>query len=159
MLRDAKPESFQEVYQLLKQQDVDNRLSLVNDRTMELRIDEKYKITASDNLRETYMQIVLNDKQLTHWHPDYEETYQDFLDYMEGKCIPPTEEEIKKMSKYYLLEFLAFIFLPLFVILLLNYVILDTSDWSGFARLVLVIVSWLLSWSVIIVWDQKNNNK
>lgn len=65
--------SMKEVYRSLKKHDHENKLSLINENVIVLKVNDNSSITALDN----YVRIVQNDKEITHFHPDdFKEIYK-----------------------------------------------------------------------------------
>lgn len=121
--------SVEELYERLKEHDFEKRLTLNSDKNkIDFQVNDEYHITVYDNQRETYFEILLGKTQYTHYHPDYEEAYQDLLDYMEGRQVLPTEEQRKQQRRQLKVSaFLAFSWwIVLFGGMFAVYKILDT---------------------------------
>lgn len=77
----GKPIStYDELYQALLVLDNDHRIQIYDEFFL-IRLDDQYDITVYNNGRdEVYLEYNQKGKQLTHYHPDYQEAYEDLAD-------------------------------------------------------------------------------
>ncbi|MDL2300282.1 hypothetical protein LJC01_01410 [Clostridiaceae bacterium OttesenSCG-928-D20] len=98
--KQGKIENLETLYRALKVHDSDGKLSL-SDNSICFKMDESYEIRILDNRFETYIEILKHGKQQTHWHLDFEDTYEEMASIMQrpGECIAEIEEAIRKSKR------------------------------------------------------------
>jgi len=131
-------ESIEDVYHLLKVFDTENKLTLFGGK-IELSVNNNDKIIAF----EEYVSIVLKGKEITHFHPDYDEMHQYLLDIMEKRERLPTKKEIyRKQTKSALIIILSSMLAVIFCEM--------TGLRSLFLRILIIIIFVILAF--LLIW-------
>lgn len=87
--------TYEELYRELFSRDKEHRMYKKDNTCFCIRLDEEYDITVFDNGRgEVYLEYNEKGKQLTHYHPDYQEAYEDLID-----VIQNTEIELERLKR------------------------------------------------------------
>ncbi len=80
-----KISSYEELYNELTTLDKDNRMYQVYDEYFCIRLEEGYDIAVYNNMPgEVYVAYMAEGEQLTHYHPDYQEAYEDLKEVLEN---------------------------------------------------------------------------
>lgn len=93
--------TYDELYQALLVLDKDNRIH-VYDEVFRIELDDQYDITVYNNGRdEVYLEYNQKGKQLTHYHPDYREAYEDLADAVRNpqKILEQLKSDIEASRK------------------------------------------------------------
>ena len=87
--------TYEELYCALLSLDNEQRMYRKDDKCFCIRLDEEYDITVYDSRDgEVYLEYNAKGKQLTHYHPDYQEAYEDLADVLWN-----TEKELERLKK------------------------------------------------------------
>lgn len=94
-------ETFEELYQMLREHDSENRIARPREDTIIVKLTEEYHFNVYDNTWEVYLELASKDGQYYHFHPDYREAYDYILDALEqpDTVAEENEEEIKKAKE------------------------------------------------------------
>lgn len=77
--------TYEELYHELFCLDIEHRMQRKDNTCFGIRLDEEYDITVYDNrCGEVYLEYNVNGKQITHYHPDYQEAYEDLADVLQN---------------------------------------------------------------------------
>lgn len=88
--------TFEELYCALLLLDNEHRIQKKDDTYFNINLDEEFDITIYDNgPGEVYLEYNAKGRQLTHYHPDYREAYEDLSDVIRN---PKKELERLKMD-------------------------------------------------------------
>ena len=80
-----KISSYEELYNELTTLDKDNRMYQMYDEYFCIRLEEGYDIAVYNNMPgEVYVAYMAEGEQLTHYHPDYQEAYEDLKEVLEN---------------------------------------------------------------------------
>lgn len=75
---DTTISTYEQLYCALLSLDNEHRMYKMDDEIFRIKLDEEYDITIYDNWDgEVYLEYNAKGKQLTHYHPDYQEAYED----------------------------------------------------------------------------------
>lgn len=111
--------TYGELYQTLLSSDDKNIMYQLEDNIFHIRLDELYDITVYNSRDgEVYLEYNLKGKQLTHYHPDYQEAYEDLKNVLsepekELECLKKDAESSRKLTNICTLVMLAAIVLSL----------------------------------------------
>ena len=72
--------TYAELYHKLVCLDNEHRMYPLDAGSFEIRLNHQYSISVYDNEREVYLEYNKNGKQMTHYHPEYQEAYDDLAD-------------------------------------------------------------------------------
>lgn len=116
-------ETFEELYQMLREHDSENRITRPREDTIIVKLTEEYHFNVYDNTWEVYLELASKDGQYYHFHPDYREAYDHILDVLEQPeaVAEETEEALEKAKEgmacavISLVLFLVGMFLPALV--------------------------------------------
>lgn len=75
---------FEELYRALKSHDKEEVMFPTYDVAFTIRLDKDAGVDVNvyDKKDEVYLEIVLAGRQLTHWHPNYQEAYDDLVGFV-----------------------------------------------------------------------------
>lgn len=87
--------TYEELYSALLSLDNKHIMQKKDDACFRIKLDEEYDITIYNNRDgEVYFEYNAKGKQLTHYHPDYQEAYEDLAD-----VIRNPEKELERLKK------------------------------------------------------------
>ncbi|MGN0396007.1 MAG: hypothetical protein ACI4EF_11640 [Coprococcus sp.] len=87
--------TYEELYSALLSLDNKHIMYKKDDACFCIKLDEEYDITIYNNRDgEVYLEYNAKGKQLTHYHPDYKEAYEDLAD-----VIRNPEKELERLKK------------------------------------------------------------
>lgn len=127
--------TYEELYRKLQEHDTEQVMLRVTGDVFTISLDKHLEINVYDNNGEVYLEIALDGKQMTHWHPDYQEAYNELHKYVE-KPAETLEELKREMESYkekasgcmmFYLLWLVFLFVILFVLTELKEVYLSLA--------------------------------
>ncbi len=117
--------NYEQLYKELHSLDKDNRIYQMYDEYFCIRLEEGYDIVVYNNRPgEVYVEYRAEGEQLTHYHPDYQEAYEDLKEVLENPdkelCeIKNILEESRKNTRTCIWGFVIFMgVLTLFVSIL-----------------------------------------
>lgn len=96
--------TYEELYQTLLSLDSENRMYQKSNEIFCIKLDELYDITVYNNrVGEVYLEFNLKGRQLTHYHPDYQEAYEDLKNVLsepekELECLNRNVEHSRKLT-------------------------------------------------------------
>lgn len=96
--------TYEELYQTLLSLDSENRMYQKSNEIFCIRLDELYDVTVYNNRDgEVYLEFNLKGRQLTHYHPDYQEAYEDLKNVLsepekELECLNRNVEYSRKLT-------------------------------------------------------------
>lgn len=96
--------TYEELYQTLLSLDSENRMYQKSNGIFCIRLDELYDVTVYNNRDgEVYLEFNLKGRQLTHYHPDYQEAYEDLKNVLsepekELECLNRNVEHSRKLT-------------------------------------------------------------
>lgn len=96
--------TYEELYQTLLSLDSENRMYQKSNEIFCIKLDELYDITVYNNRDgEVYLEFNLKGRQLTHYHPDYQEAYEDLKNILsepekELECLNRNAEYSRKLT-------------------------------------------------------------
>ncbi|MBQ5565239.1 MAG: hypothetical protein IIT42_00105 [Clostridia bacterium] len=137
--------SVKEIFDKLKPDDRENRLSMPDEHTIYLKYDEHYEIILHETNDSMYFECKQDGKKYTDYPTRMELIYDELLAYMEKVITPPDQEEVNKKN-----GFIIFMLIVPFVILFLLYKIagaagINTESWDFSTVIVITFVStWLI---------------
>lgn len=132
--------TYEELYGELKEYDRENAMFRVSEDAFTVRLDKRLEMNVYDNNGEVYLEITLDGRQMTHWHPNYQEAYEDLREYVENPVemleklkreMESVKEKTRGCMAFYLL-WLVFTFAILFVLTELEVVHLSRA-WEAAA--------------------------
>lgn len=104
-MMDKTVSTYAELYHALLPLDNEHKMHMTDDTSFSIRLDEVYDITVYDNRDgEVYLEYNANGKQLTHYHPDYQEAYEDLTGVLrntkeETESLKRSEEAARKVYR------------------------------------------------------------
>lgn len=90
---DEKIKTFNELYKKLLAVDKFDRMSSIEKDTFRILLDDSHDIMVYNNYKEVYLEYLTDNKQTTHYHPDYEEAYQDL-----ERILADPEKELERIK-------------------------------------------------------------
>ncbi len=122
---DKEISTYEELYEALLLLDSGHRMYRTHDECFCIKLDEQYNITIYNNRDgEVYLEYNANGKQLTHWHPDYWEAYEDLA--CAVNAPKETLEQLKRdteESKKAAYKFTATVLISIVFLLVMLYVV------------------------------------
>lgn len=90
--------TYEELYSALLSLDNENIMHKKDEECFSIKLDEEYDITVYDNMvGEVYLEYNAKGKQLTHYHPDYQDAYEALAEVIRNKV--KELERLKKVAK------------------------------------------------------------
>lgn len=87
--------TYEELYCALFSLDRGHRIYKTDDTCFHIKLDEEYDIAVYENRDgEVYLEYNVKGEQLTHYHPDYQEAYEDL-----AEVVTNPEKELERLKK------------------------------------------------------------